>query len=199
MVTRRDKEILRWVEEYKSITINQCSKIFFTKNKQAYDQARKRLSSLHKQGLLNRYRKDPKSEAIYYMDKKLKVHDLKIFDVVAEFIYFGWDMIQLSKEYIIYVEGKKYVLDAGILFKKADFYLLVYLEIDYSHFTSLEKINNIVNDHVHTEYKELFIIIKLTQEKAAVSTIENKNAHIIYLPWNLTGLSPWLSPRLSGV
>lgn len=189
MVTKRDKEILKWVEEYKSITINQCSKIFFTRNKEAYDQARKRLGNLHKQGLLNRYRKDPKSETIYYMDKRLKVHDLKIYDVVAEFIYSGWDMRQLNKEDINYVEDKKYIVDAGILFKKADFYLLVFLEIDYSHFTSIEKINNIINNRIHTEYKELFIVVKLTQEKAIVSTIENKNAHIIYLPWDLAGLS----------
>lgn len=48
MITERDKEILRWVEENKSMTIDQCSKIFYNGNTYAYDQARKRLRFLDK-------------------------------------------------------------------------------------------------------------------------------------------------------
>lgn len=190
MVTKRDKKILIWIEEYKSITINQCAKIFFTTNKYAYDQARKRLRYLNKERLIRRYRKDPKSEAVYYIDKKLKVHDLKIFDVVAEFVACGWKIIAFSKEEVITGNNKKYVVDALCVFSKGDMILPIFLEIDYSHMTGLEKINDVINIFVNRESTKtkMFFVVRISQEKIAFRDTINPHVQLVYIPWDLAGL-----------
>lgn len=184
MITARDKKIIKFVEEYKSITINQCTKIFFKGHKEAYDQARKRLQVIHKAGLLKRYRKDVLSEAIYYMDKILKPHDLKILDFMAELSEF--DIYDVAKEGKIKIDEKTtYVVDALITLSISDeLKVPIILEIDYSHYTSEEKINNITNylEKKH-EVPYLFIIIKLSQEKFLPSNIGNYSSLFI-VPWD---------------
>lgn len=194
MITKRDNQILIWIEKFKSITINQCAKIFFTKNKQAYDQARKRLRYLNKEGLLKRYRKDPRNQTVYYMDRKLKIHDLKIFDVVAEFIYCGWEIHRFNKESSFIIKDKKYVVDSKIVFKKDATYMPIILEIDYSHMTGIGKVNDIVSTFKNNKYKKTFIIVRLTQEKIKIVETKNTNTELIYLPWNLTGLNTLICP-----
>lgn len=189
MITKRDKEILIWIEKYGSITINQCAKIFFTNNSEAYDQARKRLQILHKRGLIKRFRKDPKSEAIYYMSRKLKIHDLKIYDVIAEFINGGWKMIEFEKEYPIKACSKKYVLDAFAKFERNNKVFKLILEIDYTHFTGKDKIEDILFQLNYKECKNnqyIFIIVKLTQQN--VSTERRNNTLLCYIPWEVRGI-----------
>jgi predicted HTH transcriptional regulator len=61
-MTERDTKIIRWIEENKSMTIYQCSKIFYLGNTYGYDQAIKRLRKLNQEGLIKRYRKSPKKK-----------------------------------------------------------------------------------------------------------------------------------------
>lgn len=192
MITKRDRDILIWIERYRSITINQCAKIFFTNNKEAYDQARKRLRHLNKEGLIRRYRKDPRSEVVYFMDKKLKTHDLKIFDVVAQFIYLGWEIEEFEKEYAFNLRDRKYISDAKIIFTKDNKKIPVILEIDYSHMTGKSKIEDITNA---INNKHVFLVVRLTQENANVQFLSD-DAMLVYLPWNLSGLDRLLCPAI---
>lgn len=195
MITKRDKKILRWIEHFGSITINQCSKVFFTNNKQGYDQARKRLKYLYNEDLLRRYRKDPKSEAIYYMEKRLKPHDLKLMDVVSEFYAQGWEIHQFDKEFTIMTgDYKKYIVDGRAVFRKGEIYLPVILEIDYSHMTGVAKIKDIISTFKNNKYKKLFLVVRITEEKMKTKDSENPDVEIIYLPWNLDGLNKLLCP-----
>jgi predicted HTH transcriptional regulator len=75
-MTERDTKIIRWIEENKSMTIYHRSKIFYPGNTYGYDQVRKRLRKLNQEGLIKRYRKGPQEEAIYYLNKILKPHNL---------------------------------------------------------------------------------------------------------------------------
>ncbi|MCD3331444.1 hypothetical protein, partial [Clostridium botulinum] len=145
-LTKRDKEILYWIDKWGSITINQCSKIFYSKNKEAYQQARKRLKKLSDNNFLRRYRKDMKSETIYYLDKKLTLHDLKVFDIYAELISIGATIKTFIPRYKINTPNshKQYrELDALIEFIYKDYFCPLILEIDYTHFTTHQTLQDI--------------------------------------------------------
>lgn len=155
-LTNRDKEILKFIEEYGSITINQCSQIFFTHCKQNYYQARKRLKLLSDNKYLKRYRKDMRSETIYYLHKKLSIHDLKVLDVYSYLVYSGASIKFFKQEYIIPVEDKNYRADALIEFVYKDYFYTILVEVDYTHYTSQKKLLDIYTSfHFQDKYKNL--------------------------------------------
>ena len=130
---KRDSEIIKFIKKYGSITINQCSKIFYTKNKEGYQQARKRLKQLSDNKFIKRYRKDMQSECIYFLDKKLSIHDLKTLDIYAELINAGATIKSFTPKYRIDTikSNKKYrELDAYIEFIYKDYLNFLILEID---------------------------------------------------------------------
>lgn len=139
----RDKQILKFIEDYGSITIKQCAKIFFTNNNMAYDQARKRLAILFKNKFLKRYRQDMRSETIYYSDNKLSFHDLKVLDIYAYIISVGADVTYFKQEYTIPCGDKDYRADGLIQCIYEDFFYPILIECDYTHYTSEKKLMDI--------------------------------------------------------
>lgn len=155
-LTNRDKEIFKFIEQYGSITINQCSKIFFSKCKQNYYQARKRLKLLSDNKYLKRYRKDMRSEAVYYLDKKLSAHDLKVLDIYAELINQGAEIKYFKREYAIPTKNKEYRADGLIECIKDGYFYPILVEIDYTHFTSNKKLLDIYSsNYFQKKYKDL--------------------------------------------
>jgi hypothetical protein len=188
MITDRDKSIIKFVEEHGSITINQCAKIFFPGNKEAYDQSWKRLRIICWAGLLKRYRKDPKSEAVYYSDKKLKVHDLKLLDVYGELSIF--DVSRFDNEYKLSTSaGTNYVVDAAVTIEQNDTQIPLMVEVDYTHYTSKEKIKDIIYylEHKHNVAYS-FIVIQLLREEIEIQSIGDKSK-LFLVPWNLDKFS----------
>jgi hypothetical protein len=156
ILMERDKNILRHIEKYKSITLTQCSKIFYRNHKQAYYQARKRLSILYKNKYLKKYRKDPRSETIYFLNKHLSYHDLKVFDIYADLINMGADILFFKTKYRINNPSGYREIDALIECKYNGYFYPIILEIDMSHFTTIEKLNDIYNSkHFQDKYKKL--------------------------------------------
>ncbi|APF26982.1 replication-relaxation family protein [Clostridium sporogenes] len=155
-LTNRDKEIFKFIEQYGSITINQCSKIFFSKCKQNYYQARKRLKLLSDNKYLKRYRKDMRSEAVYYLDKKLSAHDLKVLDIYAELLHLGAEIKYFEREYIIPTKNKEYRADGLVECTKDGYFYPILIEVDYTHFTSNKKLLDIYNsNYFQDKYKDL--------------------------------------------
>lgn len=155
-LTYRDKSILKFIEKYKSITINQCSKIFFKNCKENYYQARKRLKLLSDNKYLQRYRKDMHSETIYYLTKRLSFHDLKVLDIYAYLINLGAEVKKFKREYTIVLENKEYRLDGFIECIKDGYFYPIIVEIDYTHFTSIRKIFDIYNSrYFQNKYEDL--------------------------------------------
>ena len=153
----RDKEILVWIEKHKSITINQCAKIFFkeSNDKNAYYQARKRLRLLYQNKYIKRFRNDMRHEAVYFLSKKLSYHDLKIFDIYAELTKLDADITNFKKEYSIKFKSKEYRVDALIEFNYNGYFYPLVVEIDYTHYTSKKKLLSIYNSqHFQKKYKE---------------------------------------------
>lgn len=155
ILTKRDKGILKFIEEFGSITINQCSKIFFKDCKRNYYQARRRLKLLSDSGYLKRFRKDMRSESVYYLEKRLSVHDLKVLDVYAEFINLGTKIKCFKQEYVIPTGEKNYRADAVIEFDYKGYWNTILIEVDYTHFTSQKKLIDIYNSNYFQEkYKK---------------------------------------------
>ena len=160
-LTKRDREILLFIEKYKSITIKQCSKIFYTNNKYAYYQSRKRLKLLCDNKLLKRYREDMRSETIYYSDKKLSYHDTKVIDVYAELVSKGCTIKDFKQEYIIPIntdngKDKEYRADGLIEFEYQGYFYPLLIEIDYTHFTGEKKLMDIYNSgYFQNKYKDM--------------------------------------------
>lgn len=197
MITNRDKRIIKFIEEYGSITINQCSKMFFRNNKERYDQARKRLQVIHKAGHLKKYRRDPRSEAIYYIEKRLKVHDLKLLDVLGELNEFRVHLC--TKEKQIVIGENKYILDGAVVLDIDSTLIPVLIEIDYTHYTSMEKITNVIY-YLEKKHKRSyhFIVVKLTQEEIEMKKV-GEFSKVFFLPWNLDQFSEIIPSLRSAV
>jgi len=195
MITKRDKQIIKFAEKYGSITINQCATVFFNGNKEAYDQARKRLRIIYDEGLLKRYRKDPRSEAVYFIDKALKVHDLKLMDVFCKLYKFEMPVFQKESKFIIDDETT-YIVDAAISINIDNRMLPLVVEIDYTHYTGMGKIKTLVADlESGHDIPFVFIIVKLAQQDLEIINIGVKSKLYI-LPWNLDKLDSVVIPLL---
>lgn len=197
MITKRDKEIVKFVERYGGITPKICSKAFFRNNKEAYDQARKRLRVIYGEGLLKRYRKDIKSEAIYYIDKKLKVHDLKLIDVIGELYEFRVHLY--TKEKLFTISENRYIIDGAIVLETEADYKRILIEIDYTHYTSINKIKDVIS-YLENKHKKgyYFLVVKLTQEEIEVQDI-GKYSKLFFLPWNLKEFSQVITSLRSDI
>lgn len=182
-MTDRDKNIMKWMEEYKYISIYHCSKIFYNGNKCAYDQARKRLRKLYKAKLFKRYRESPEHEVIYYLDKRPNSHRLKLLDAIAYFQEFEIDEIEKEFKIDVY-EYTSYKIDATAIIKHEGMNYPLLIEIDYTHDTELEKIQNIIRylEKKHDKVSYFFIIIKYSVNEITVEDV-GKRSKILWVPW----------------
>lgn len=155
MITKRDKEIFLFIEKYKGITINQASKIFFSK-KNGYDCARLRLKKLYNNGILDRYTNFGTKEIVYTFKgyKKLSPHSIHILNFYAEMVYHGViinSFIQ-EKQWCI----GKYRSDAFFEYTYNSEDYILCLEVDFTHMTNIK--NKYVplyeSDEIQEEYGE---------------------------------------------
>lgn len=131
MLTQRDKEILSWIEKYKAISVPQCTEILFNKN---YEGCRRRLKQLEDMELLKSYISKLTKEKIYYIDKKLKDHDLLRYDFLKEVCKHDGKIRNIILE-PRYLNGLIRP-DAFIEFEYKNNLCFVLLEVDYTHYTS---------------------------------------------------------------
>jgi hypothetical protein len=188
-ITKRDKEILRFVEEYGSITIEQCRKIFYKGNNQGYYSARRRLKLLSDQKYLNRFRKGIGSHVVYYLDKKISNHRLYILDVYAELINLGAEIKLFEQEYKV----DKYRVDALLEVEFNGYFYPIILEIDLSSYTSYDKLEGIYkSNHFQEKYKELdnniFPTVVIARAAEPVKPIQSNEFNIIYTDFDFNNL-----------
>lgn len=136
---QRDKNILRFIEDYKSITIFQAYRIFFNKCKFGYDVSRKRLKILCDMGILKQGKNPLTNEIIYYFDKQISPHDLLLLDFYSLLIFNGAKILEFKK-FPRYYEGSKYIEpDAFFRYSFNNVIQGVFVEIDFTHATDLSK------------------------------------------------------------
>ncbi len=155
MLTKKDKEILRFLEVNKSISLQQATTLFF---KGLYISACRRLKQLEQRGYLYSYVSEYNKHAAYYYDKRpLSSHDLIILDLYAELVKIGAKIFKFKACFqdnngLSYLNGMVKP-DAYFEFDLKDnndgviYTYYIFVEIDYTHFTSKDKI---------TMYKKMF-------------------------------------------
>lgn len=198
MISKKDKEILRFIETHKSITISICSKTVFQGNKWSRDQARKQLRQLYKEGLIQRFQGNKTSEVVYYTMERLGIHDLKLLDLYAELIHLGATITSFKKEYRVYTDQakKKYrdidaVIELNFTDDKGIFQSVILVEIDYSHYTSMNKLKDIYkSNHFQEVYgDDFFPLIVIVRPVAENKLIVEDGLLILYVDWELTNIS----------
>lgn len=123
MMTQRDKEIVRFVEDFDFITITQCYNMWFSSQKYGYDLARKRLGKIEKEGYLKSYKDTSMygSEKIFFIDNKyagVSRHTILAQNVYSEFIRLGATVFFYKREQR-WLDGK-YRSDAYICFRLSE-------------------------------------------------------------------------------
>lgn len=183
MLMQRDKDILRYLEDYKAISIRQATKIFF---KGIYGGARRRLADLEKMKLLKSYENVLTNEKIYYIEEKLSAHDLYIMDFYAELVSNGAVIRQFKKQ-------PRYLND---MIRGDGFFEFVYdnnlyfliLEVDLTHFTSNSKMQlyeKLYKDRdLQKECRDMFPSIVIMKEHEDIKYLSN-NFEVIYMNFQL--------------
>lgn len=150
MLTRRDREILTFIEDYKSITLNQAQYIFFNGN---YECARRRLKQLENMNFIKSLPNALLNSKTYFNIKLLKDHDLLTIEFISSIKKLGANIIEFKTQ-PTYLD-KKIRPDAKIVFEYNDNVYFVLLEVDLHHYTSNSKMQR---------YEELYKSGELQEE-----------------------------------
>lgn len=138
MINDRDKLILKWIEDYKAITVKQCTEIFFNGN---YEGCRRRLKQLEGFDLIDSYNSKLLKEKVYYNgNKKVSDHDLLIIDFIKEIYKLGGSIRNLKTQ--PHYLDNTIIPDAyvEIIYKNQLYFVL--LEVDLTHYTTNIKMQN---------------------------------------------------------
>ncbi|MCI1478201.1 MAG: hypothetical protein LKH93_19745 [Clostridium beijerinckii] len=133
-LTQRDREILTWIQDYKSITLSQCTYLFFNAN---YEGCRRRLKQLESFGLLKSIQNQLLRSRVYYQERLLTDHDLFIYEFLKVIKVNGGEIIQFQIK-PQYMENK-IIPDCFIIFSYNGNVFFILLEVDLTHYTSNTK------------------------------------------------------------
>lgn len=185
MLTKRDREILKFVENLGGITIYQAA-LMYWKGHFAQDQARKRLKKLYEQEFLKRYRNNRTKEYVYCFEntKQLTPHDIFILDFYANLKHIGAEILEYKKGHIYHIEGEKRIIpDAFFKFKLDNDIFGVLLEVDFTHRTNLQKYVPYFNGYFKKLYGGNPLVCIITENPQKV---ENINYDVVFLDYDLT-------------
>ncbi|NFK66481.1 hypothetical protein FDB14_18595 [Clostridium botulinum] len=131
MLTERDRRVLKWIEDYKSISVPQATELFFNGT---YESCRRRLKQLEDMELLKSYISQFNREKVYYQEKKLKDHELLVYDFLKVIKKEGAEIktIKIQPQYLKGLIRP----DAYIEFIYENNLYFIILEVDYTHYTS---------------------------------------------------------------
>lgn len=142
MLTKRDREVLTWIEKYKSITVSQCTYLFFNNS---YETCRRRLKKLEEMNFLKSSPSVLLKSKIYFNEKLLSEHDLFVIEFLKAIKLNNGEIIEFEMK-PHYMENK-IIPDGFIIFSYNNNVYFILLEVDLTHYTSNSKMQ---------KYEELF-------------------------------------------
>ena len=189
---QRDKDILRFLEEHRGITTQQCISIFFKNDISAY----RRLNQLEDAGILEHYMIG--RNKVYKLSgesRQLSCHDTLIYDFYA-WIYSKNGVVLDFKKNPHYFKNQL-IPDALVKFKLPyegqNYLCYALLEIDYTHYSSEEKIMTLYpklyREQVLKEYcglAEFPFVIVARQTKGII--LRPKEIDVIYSDLKFTNV-----------
>lgn len=185
MLTSRDKEILRFIEEHKSLTIRQAQYLFFNGT---YEGARRRLAELEKFGLLKSIISKGRSEKVYFSEKMLSDHDLYKADYVVSLKKMGFEILEFNTKPSYFNNQLK--PDAFVMCKKEGYRYITFLEIDYTHYTSNTKLNTLYEKLAKEQFQNGFILVVARPTKGLRYSPEQYD--IIFTDLEFSNLSTYM-------
>ena len=184
--TKRDRKLIKLLEQYGALTVNQCAAMFFRDNK-TKDTCRRRLNELVSKNILDSSNVGNKRIKQYYLkEQKPKTeHDLYIIDCYTKFLELGCDIkeFKLTPKLL----GGKVVPDAFIklIYKHKTFN--IFIEVDLTHLTEQPKINLYEEFKIKNNLDFSILILKLGKLK-----IESNKIEIYQSDFKLSNLSNFL-------
>lgn len=147
-----DKQILKFIEDFKSITVKQAERMFYHNN----NNARRRLKELEEQGILKSYKYNKSTLAYTFKEfKEISEHDTIRNDFVAQLIAQG--SIINSFKLTPRVLNGMIIPDLYIEYAYQNNTYKSYVEVDLTHFTNDSKIT-LYNKLREKEDFNLFIL-----------------------------------------
>ena len=186
MLTNRDKEILKFIEEYKSITIRQAKYLFF---KKSYEGARRRLAELEKFGLLKSTISKGRSEKVYFFEKMLSDHDLYKMDYVVSLKKMGFEILKFNTKLSYFNNQLK--PDAFVICKKEGYRYITFLEVDYTHYTNNVKLNALYEKLAKEEFKDTSFILVIARPTQGIR-YSPENYDIVFTDLEFSNLSTYM-------
>lgn len=142
MLTKRDREILTFIEKYHSITLSQCTYLFFNG---CYEGCRRRMRQLEKMEFLKSIPNKLLNSRVYFNEKLTNDHNLLIIEFLKMIKLNGGDIIEFRTQ--PHYLNKQIRPDAFVIFSYNDNVYFILLEVDLTHYTSNGKMK---------KYEELF-------------------------------------------
>ncbi len=188
MITDRDKEVLKWIEQYKAVTLKQATELFFKGN---YKGASRRMAQLEEMELLKSYMSKAKSEKVYYQEKKVNDHRLYIYDYFKELKRLDCELLDIRVE-PSYLNGNIRP-DGYILFKYDRYKYLTLLEVDYTHYTDNVKMNTLYEKLYqergnYNEFLGTFPIIVIARPTKGIR-YNSSNFEVVYTDLSYSNLN----------
>jgi replication initiation and membrane attachment protein DnaB len=181
MLTQRDRQILRFVEDFGGITIWQSARMFFRESKRSYDLSRKRLKILHDMGLLKSITNKLTDEKIYCVDKKISPHTSYLLDVYSTLIYNGAKILSFQKE-PKWLDGQ-FRSDGFFLIEYNGVKRIICVEIDVTSATNIDKYEAIFENNEFQKKYGVFPLIVIIDENP--SPTYSNNFDVVYLNYKL--------------
>lgn len=147
-----DKDLLKFIENFKSITVKQAEIMFYKNN----NNARRRLKELEQQGILKSYKYNKTSLAYTFKEfKEISEHDTIRNDFVAQLVVQGSTIIDFKLTPRL-LNGM-IIPDLFIKYSYQSNIYTSYVEVDLTHFTNDSKITLYNKLHEKEEFN-LFIL-----------------------------------------
>lgn len=181
MLVPRDREILRFVEDFGGITINQCASMFFKETKRPYDLARKRLSKIADMTEMKFYANKLTGERVYCFDRKLSPHFIYIMNFFAKLINSGCKVLdyKLEPKWM----GGEYRSDAFFKIEYCGVKRIVCLEVDVTHTTDMKKYEKIFdNGEIQSVYGTFPLIVIVGD---IIREYQGEDFSVVYLDYKL--------------
>ena len=186
MFTINYAKIMEFVQEHKSITVDMC-KILFYNTKFGYDSARRALTSLNKNGYLKVGYDFVTDKKVYYINKKLRSHDLMLLSLYTSIIALGGEEVQLRKEYTKQYYGGR--SDGLMAYKWHGEDKIIFVEIDMQNKTKIKKYLDLFNTGYFQERTGVFprlLIVNKNKEK--YEEIKTSKIEVVYSDYKFSNL-----------
>lgn len=191
MITDRDKEILMFIEDHRALTVKQAQRIFFGDN---YEGCRRRMNELADRNVLKSYISKLTGQKVFYMEKKISDHDLLILEFYSHLIAAGCKVRKFKKN--LHYLNDLIRPDAFFEFSYDNNLFFTLLEVDHTHYTSIDKFKLYEKLFREGELKKecygTFPILSVMRATTKDLRYSSKMFDIIYLDFKLDKLNDLL-------